>query len=100
MAAPAAEADWRYRRHHDGGAVAAGLIGGLALGSIAGSVIAGSQPAYGYSYGYMPARPRYRPVYAAPRYVYDEPAVYCQWQRQKVWLDRWTYQVRRVKVCH
>jgi len=125
IAAPAAEAGQRWRRHHDGGAVAAGLIGGLALGAIAGSVIAGSRPAYGHSYGHsygyvQPRQPRhYRaaPVYVTPGYGYGHgyaaprhagrryvrqdyyTPVQCTWRRQKVWLDHWTYQVRRVKVC-
>lgn len=37
-----------HRPHFGGGAVAAGLVGGLALGALAAS------PAYGYGYGYAP----------------------------------------------
>jgi hypothetical protein len=52
-----AQADWRYRRHHDGGAVVAGLIGGLVLCAIAGGALA----AYGYEA--QPLLPlRYRPA--------------------------------------
>ena len=97
-----AHADWRYRRHHDGGAVAAGLIGGLALGVIAGGALAASRPAYGYE-ALPPPPPRYHPApvyYAPPRVVYEEQPVYCEWRRQKVWLDSYTYQVRRVRVCN
>lgn len=97
-----AQADWRYRRHHDGGAVAAGLIGGLALGAIAGGALAASRPAYGYE-ALPPPPPRYRPApvyYAPPRVVYEEQPVYCEWRRQKVWIDSYTYQVRRVRVCN
>jgi MFS family permease len=95
-----AQADWRNR--HRGGDVAAGLIGGLALGAIAGGAIAaGSRPAYGYGY-LPPPPPRYRPApvyFEGPRY-YDERPTYCEIRRQKVWLDSWTYEVRRVRVCN
>jgi hypothetical protein len=56
-----AEAQWRHRYGYGygGGAVAAGIIGGIA----AGALIAGAtRPAYGY--------------YGRPAYVYDEPAYY------------------------
>ncbi len=46
-----------YRRNA-GGALAAGLIGGLALGAIGSAIAApsyGYAPAYGYGYGYAPA---------------------------------------------
>jgi len=97
-----AQADWRYRRYHDGGAVAAGLIGGLALGAIAGGALAVSRPAYGYE-ALPPPSLRYRPApvdYAPPRVVYEEQPVYCEWRRQKVWIDSYIYQVRRVRVCN
>ncbi|MFZ4532625.1 MAG: hypothetical protein ACOYOJ_12520 [Alsobacter sp.] len=58
-----------YRRGwNTGGAVAAGVVGGLALGAIAAS--ASSYPAYGYGsgYGYAPAY-----SYAAPSYGYAAP---------------------------
>ena len=43
-----------YRRGYGGGALAAGVVGGLAVGALAGS-----QPAYGSGYGYYggPAQP-------------------------------------------
>ncbi|WP_246732931.1 hypothetical protein [Methylobacterium sp. BTF04] len=54
-----------------GGALAAGLIGGLAAGALLGAVVseAHAGPAYGYAqpdYGYAPAPHRY--VYEAPAY--------------------------------
>lgn len=40
---------YRYgRRGYGGGALAAGVIGGLAVGALAGAAVANSQPAYGY----------------------------------------------------
>jgi len=78
-----AEARWR-----GGGAVAAGVIGGIA----AGALIAGaaSRPAYGY-YGYAPA-PAY---YGPPAYAYGPR---CWWQPQRFW-DGYGWRVRRVQVC-
>ncbi len=97
-----ANADWRYRRGPDGGAVAAGVIGGLALGAIAGGVLSGARPAYGYAP--PPPPPRYyapAPVYyARPPVVYDDGPQYCEIRRKKVWLDSWTYEIRRVRVCN
>jgi acyl-homoserine lactone acylase PvdQ len=101
VASTSAQADWRHGHRYRGGDVAAGLIGGLALGAIAGGALAtGSRPAYGYD-ALPPPPPRYRPVpvYAEPRYVYEERPAYCEIRRQKVWLDSWTYEVRRVRVC-
>jgi hypothetical protein len=76
-----------YRRHNNGGAVAAGLVGGLALGALA------TAPAYSY-----PAYPAY-PV-ASPGYygdVYEAPACYTVRRR---YVDTWgrTF-VRREQVC-
>ncbi|WP_342360472.1 hypothetical protein [Terrarubrum flagellatum] len=63
-----AEAYWR--RGYNGGAVAAGVVGALALGAIAASA-------------------------AQPTYVSG-----CYIQRQSVWSDyRQGYVVRRVRVC-
>ena len=82
MAAPtSAEARWRG----GGGAVAAGVIGGIA----AGALIAGSRPGYGYGYG----GPAY---YPAPAY-YGGPA--CTWRRERFW-DGYGWRVRRVQVCY
>ncbi len=69
----------------DGGAFAAGLLGGLAVGAIAGSAAANAAPPpppYGY----------YAPAYAPP-----PPR--CWWQPQQVW-NGYAYVVERVRVCN
>jgi hypothetical protein len=70
-----------YRRGYDGGAAVAGLIGGLALGTIAGAVT--SPFYYGTSY--------YRPAYYAPRCVLERRRVVRR-DGRRVW--------RRVQVCY
>ena len=68
------------------GAIASGVVGGLAAGAIIGSAFA---PRYGYGYAYAP-----EPVYYGGPYAYSR----CHLVRQKVWTDygpRW----RRVRVC-
>ncbi|WP_193557362.1 hypothetical protein [Microvirga pakistanensis] len=69
-----------YRRSYGygGGAVVAGLLGGLALGTIA-------SPYYGYGYPY------YRPAYYGPRCVLERRRVVNRYGRL-VW--------RRVEVCY
>lgn len=66
-----------------GGAVAAGVIGGLALGAIIGSQARGGY--YGAPYGYYGG-----PVYYRPN---------CWWTRQRVWDGYGGWHVRRVRVC-
>jgi hypothetical protein len=66
-----------------GGAVAAGIIGGLAAGAIIGSAAAHG-PYYGPGYYYGPG-----PVYYGP---------HCWWRRERFW-DGWGWRVRRVRVC-
>lgn len=74
---------------HDGGAIAAGVVGGLALGAIAGSAAANSN---GYNNGY------YAPAYAAPRPYYNNGG--CYLQRQPVYdEDGYVVGHRRVRVC-
>jgi hypothetical protein len=68
-----------------GGAVAAGVVGGLALGAIIGSQARG-----GY-YGGGPYA-----YYGGPVY-YAQPR--CWWTRQRVWDGYGGYHVRRVRVC-
>jgi hypothetical protein len=73
-----AEAHWRG----GGGAVAAGIIGGLAAGAIIGSAAAHG-PYYGSGY-----------YYGAGSAYYDG----CYWTRQRVW-DGWGWRLRPVRVC-
>lgn len=75
------EAEARNR----GGAVAAGVLGGLA----AGAIIAGAAAPYYYA----PPPP---PVYYAPAPAYYGPP--CRWVKQRYW-DGYYWQVRRVQVC-
>ncbi len=91
-----AQADWRYGHRYSGGDVALGVLGGVAAGALIGGALAAPPhpppPVY-----YAPPPPR---AYAPrPAYVYEEGPVMCRWARQKVWLDSWTYEVRRVRVC-
>jgi len=32
--------------------------------------------------------------------LYEKQPVYCDWRRQKVWIDNYTDQVRRLRVCN
>jgi hypothetical protein len=73
-----------YRRGNRGGAVVAGLIGGLALGTIAS---AAANPYY-YSPAYYPY---YRPAYFGPRCVLERRRVVNRYGRL-VW--------RRIEVCY
>jgi hypothetical protein len=63
-----------------GGAVALGVLGGLAAGAVIGSAAANAGP--GYYYG---------PTYYAPGPT-------CYWQRQRVW-DGFAWRIQRVQVC-
>ena len=77
-----APAEARY-----GGAIAAGVVGGLALGAIAGSA-ASAAPGYGYGYGY--------PAYAAPAPAYGG----CYIQRQATYDPYGNFAgYRRIRVC-
>src|SRR3954464_13801339 len=73
---------WGWRRpYYGGGALAAGLIGGLALGTLAasaGSYYGYGYPSYGYGYGYPYSGYGYYPSsYAYPGYSYGYyPASY------------------------
>ena len=64
-----------------GGAIAAGIIGGLAVGALIGAAAQG--PYYGYG-----------PAYYGPGPYYGG----CYWTRQRVW-DGWGWRVRPVRVC-
>lgn len=65
-----------------GGAVAAGIIGGLAAGALIGSAVA--NPYYGPGYYYGPG-----PAYYGP---------HCWWQRERFW-DGYGWRIRRIRVC-
>ncbi len=79
-----------------GAAAAVGVVGGLALGA----AIAGSRPAYGVvqPYGYAPPPPP-PAYYAPPRRVYVQPEPECFVRRQRVWVEGWGWETRRVRVC-
>jgi hypothetical protein len=86
VAAPtSASAQWRGHHHGwgGGGAVAAGVLGGLAVGAIASS-------AYGAPYGYG---------YPAGAYAYGPGPGGCYLQRERFW-DGWGWRIRRVRVCY
>lgn len=87
LTADPAEAQRRHYRGVRGGAVAAGVIGGLALGAAAAAA-ASNRPYYGR--GYAPAY-GYAPVYGGGD---------C-WMEQRVRYDRWGRQVvRNVEICN
>jgi hypothetical protein len=70
----------------DGGAIAAGVIGGTALGLLAGSAAAG---AYGPGPGYPPPPPAYGYAPPAPAY-YEPPRHRCHWDGYAgVYVDRY-----------
>ena len=72
LSAPASARD-------NGGAIAAGVIGGMAVGAMIGSAAANNRPYY------QPA-----PVYYGPS---------CYWTRQRVW-DGIGWRWSRVRVCN
>jgi hypothetical protein len=67
----------------DGGAVAAGVIGGLAVGAIIGS-----QANRGYYGGPGYYQPEYQPVYSN-----------CRTEREQVVDQYGRYHTRRIRVC-
>ena len=67
----------------NGGAIAAGVIGGLAAGAIIGSATA--RP-YGYYDGYYGGGPYYA-------------AGGCGWRRERFW-DGYRWRTHRVQVCY
>ncbi len=71
----------------DGGAIAAGILGGTALGFIAGTAIASPPP--------PPPPVYYAPVYAAP----PPPPPRCWFEPQEVWTG-YAYVIQRVRVCN
>jgi hypothetical protein len=73
----------------DNGRITAGVIGGLAVGTLLGAAATAPRPYY-----YAPA-----PVYVEPAPVYEEPR--CYWTRgAPVWDDwRGIWYRPRVEVC-
>jgi hypothetical protein len=67
------------------GAVAAGVIGGLAVGAMLGSAAAANGPYY--------------PYYAPPAAYYGPGSPGCYWQRQRVW-DGFQWRRTRIYVCY
>ena len=84
---------YRYNRGFSGGALAAGLIGGVALGAIAAN-------SYSYPYGYYGGG-YYPATYAQPVYYGGYGGGYggC-WVERRVRFTPWGERiVRRVQVC-
>ena len=81
-----ASAQYYRRRGPDAGAVAAGVVGGLALGALA----AGAARPAPYYYG------------PGPTYVYEDvpppPPPRCWYEREDVW-NGYAYVPRRIRVC-
>jgi hypothetical protein len=69
---------YHYYHGNPGAAVAAGVVGGLALGALAASAA--------------------RPTYVAPAPVYDYGPD-CYVTHRRVWVEGWGWSVRRVTVC-
>ena len=69
--------------HAGNGDVAAGLLGGFAVGAIVGSAMA----------------PRPAPVYVAPAPVYVVPPPQCYWTRGQPMWDGYRWVRTRVQVC-
>ena len=76
------------RAYAGNGDVAAGIIGGLAVGTVLGAAAA-SQPRY-----YAPA-----PVYVEPAPVYMAPPPRCYWTRGEPMWDGYRWVRPRMRVC-
>jgi hypothetical protein len=89
LALSAISAPTPAQARNNGGAVAAGIIGGLAAGAIIGGAVANSHPRY---YGYAPA-PGYVVYhgYAQP-YPVGCPGGY--WSRRPIAFDQWGNPIR------
>ncbi len=80
-----AAAQYYHRRGSNAGAVAAGVVGGLALGALA----------------YGAARPHYYgpgPAYVVEEELPPPPRPRCWFEREDVW-DGYGYTPRRIRVC-
>jgi len=77
--------------------VAAGVVGGLAVGALLGSALAG--PRYAEPvYEVAPPPPPPRRVYVERRYYYDAGPI-CHVERHRVWVRGYGWRYRRVEVC-
>ena len=85
--------DTAEARRGRGGAIAAGVIGGIA----AGAIIAGAGRHYYGGYGYGPGY-GYGGGYYAPAY-YGGYGPGCVIRRERVW-DGYGWRVQRVRVCY
>ena len=94
LAVTPASAGWRgHRGGWGGGAIAAGVLGGLALGAVAASA---AQPRYAYAPTYAPA---YDPGYVQDEGYGYEPVCYKTWR--PVYRSDGTYlRDRLVRVCN
>ncbi len=115
-ALPLASAEAQYyphRRHHGGHtsggqALAGGIIGGVIGGLAAGAIISSSRPAYAAPEAYYdepaPVYTRPRPFYRSHYPVNAHPDIefvpVCRMERQRVWLDQYTYTNRYIRACH
>jgi hypothetical protein len=108
-ALPLSSAEAQYyphRRHRGGEALAGGVIGGVLGGLAAGAIIGSSRPAYAAPVYEEPApvyvrpRPFYRSHYPSHAYPDVEFVPVCRMERQRVWLDQYTYTDRYVRACH
>ena len=80
----------------EGGAIAAGVLGGLAVGAIAGSAAANSNAYYRGGYGYAPPRT----VYVEPAYAPPPPPPRCHRELVRFWdEDEGAYIERPRRVC-
>jgi hypothetical protein len=67
------------------------VVGGLAVGTLLGSALAGSGPVYAEE-APPPPPPRY--------YYYDDyDAPICHIERRRVWVEGWGWRRQRVEIC-
>ena len=80
-----------------GGNVAAGIVGGLAVGTLFGAAIAQPRP---YYYAPAPVYVEEPPVYVAPAPVYRAPPPpRCYWTRGEPVWDGYAWRRPRMQVC-
>ena len=79
-----------------GGSVAAGIVGGLAVGTLFGAAIAQPRP---YYYGPAPVYVEEPPEYVRPAPVYRAPPPRCYWTRGEAMWDGYAWRHPRMQVC-